>query len=107
MTFKNILGSLAASFVLLAGGAFAHHSFTAEFDGDKPKSLTVTGSRRLLSLELGESLQVWDALAGEQLANFSGDGAFGAAHFHLEGEQLMVIATDRRGEHTLTLEGFA
>jgi hypothetical protein len=40
MIFKNIIRSLSVAMALLAGGAYAHHSFTAEFDGDKPKSLT-------------------------------------------------------------------
>lgn len=39
MKFK-LLSGLALSSALLAGGAVAHHSFTAEFDGDKPKQLT-------------------------------------------------------------------
>ncbi|MDR0780940.1 MAG: hypothetical protein LBF16_09660 [Pseudomonadales bacterium] len=35
-----LLSGLALSSALLAGGAVAHHSFTAEFDGDKPQQLT-------------------------------------------------------------------
>jgi hypothetical protein len=36
----KLLSGLTLSSLLLAGGVVAHHSFTAEFDGDKPKQLT-------------------------------------------------------------------
>ncbi|MDR2212704.1 MAG: hypothetical protein LBE21_03640 [Pseudomonadales bacterium] len=39
MKFK-LLSGLTLSSLLLAGGAVAHHSFTAEFDADKPIQLT-------------------------------------------------------------------
>lgn len=38
---NKLLGKLAVTGLLLVGGsAYAHHSFTAEFDADKPKQLT-------------------------------------------------------------------
>lgn len=39
MKNKVISRLLAAAMLAAAGGVYAHHSFTAEFDGDKPKSL--------------------------------------------------------------------
>ncbi|MES2606858.1 MAG: DUF6152 family protein [Pseudomonadota bacterium] len=38
---NKLFGKLAVTALLLVGGsAYAHHSFTAEFDAEKPKSLT-------------------------------------------------------------------
>jgi hypothetical protein len=39
MRLKLLSGAFAAGLLLLTGVSSAHHSFTAEFDGDKPKSL--------------------------------------------------------------------
>jgi hypothetical protein len=40
MTIRNIAALLVASAWLYAGAAFAHHSFSAEFDAQKPVKLT-------------------------------------------------------------------
>ena len=40
MTVRNLIGSLLAATLLVAGHAAAHHSFSAEFDAEKPITLT-------------------------------------------------------------------
>jgi hypothetical protein len=40
MNLKFITTTVAAGLLVLTGAVSAHHSFTAEFDGDKPQSLT-------------------------------------------------------------------
>jgi len=40
MNYKLLSGITLSGLLLVAGGVSAHHSFTAEFDGDKPKQLT-------------------------------------------------------------------
>lgn len=39
MRLKFLPGAVAAGLLLFTGISSAHHSFTAEFDGDKPKNL--------------------------------------------------------------------
>ena len=40
MSYKTLIGLAAAGLLVTTGFVSAHHSFTAEFDGDKPQSLT-------------------------------------------------------------------
>jgi hypothetical protein len=38
--FRNLTGAFAIAIAVLAGSAFAHHSFTAEYDPNKPVKLS-------------------------------------------------------------------
>jgi len=40
MNPKSLFNLAAAAMLVVTGAVSAHHSFTAEFDGDKPQSLT-------------------------------------------------------------------